>query len=121
MAAGATPAGAAGGPRLPSRDPFYRYHGSLSGIAPGTVLRTRSVTIAETGKPTPITATQVLYRTTGQLGQPTVTVATIIRPTTPPVVTKIVAYQTAYDALGSECDPSYTLRGWQSRLQHGPG
>jgi hypothetical protein len=25
--------------------------------------------------------------------------------------TKIVAYQTAYDALGSECDPSYTLQG----------
>jgi pimeloyl-ACP methyl ester carboxylesterase len=54
---------------------------------------------------------QVLYRTTGEQGQPTVTVTTIIKPLISFIGTKIVAYQTAYDALGSECDPSYTLQG----------
>lgn len=110
----AAPASASTTPALPSQDPFYTYSGSLSGVAPGTVLRTRTVSIAENGSPTPISATQVLYRTTGQLGQPTVTVATVIRPTLTVGATKIVSYQTAYDALGSECDPSYTLQGGNS-------
>src|SRR5579884_1186639 len=103
-------ASAASAPRLPTHDAFYRYSGPLEKVRPGAVLRRRQVQIAESGSSTPVTATQVLYRTTGQLGQPTVTVATVIRPATT-VVPKIVAYQTAYDALGSECDPSYTLRG----------
>ena len=105
---------AAGGPALPSADPFYTYSGSLAPLAPGTVLRQRSVSIAAGATSTPISATQVLYRTTGQLGQPTATVATILRPATQALVTKIVSYQTAYDALGSQCDPSYTLQGGNS-------
>ncbi len=107
----APPALAASGPTLPSRDPFYRYTKPLGHLAPGTVLRTRRVTIAESGKTAPVTATQILYRTANELGQPAVTVTTVIRPVAPAVGTKLVAYQTAYDALGSECDPSYTLRG----------
>jgi hypothetical protein len=111
----ASAAGArAAGPALPSNDPFYRYSGPLSVVAPGTVLRQRTVTLAEAGMSTPATATQVLYRTTGELGQPTATVATVIRPLTQPLLTRIVSYQTAYDALGSQCDPSYTLRGGNS-------
>jgi hypothetical protein len=58
-----------------------------------------------------MSARQVLYRTTGQYGQPTATVTTIIQPATSSGATKIVSYQTAYDALGSQCDPSYTLHG----------
>ncbi len=106
-------AGAAqGAPTLPTNDPFYSYSGSLSPIAPGTVLRTRSVSIQDAGLSVPLSATQVLYRTTGELGQPTVTVATIIRPVTGTLLpTKLVSYQTAYDALGPVCDPSYTLQG----------
>jgi hypothetical protein len=101
-------------PTLPSSDPFYSYSGSLANVAPGTVLRQRTVNVAENGNTTPITATQLLYRTTGELGQPTATVSTIIRPASAIVVKKIVSYQTAYDALGSECDPSYTLQGGNS-------
>jgi hypothetical protein len=52
----------------------------------------------------------VLYRTTGELGQPTVTVATVIEPLVG-LAKKIVSYQMAYDALGSQCDPSYTMQG----------
>jgi hypothetical protein len=102
-------------PRLPSKDPFYTYKGPLTHIKPGTVLKQRKVTIvdASTGKPVPtLSAQQVLYRTTSELGKPTITVATVIRSVVPnPNQKKIVSYQTAYDALGSQCDPSYTLRG----------
>jgi hypothetical protein len=98
---------------LPSQDPFYNYTGStpLSQIAPGTVLKERSVSLELEGLTIPVSTEQVLYRTTGELGQPTVTVTTIIRPLLSLLGTKIVAYQEAYDALGSECDPSYTLQG----------
>jgi hypothetical protein len=116
LAAGAAApaAQAATAPVLPSQDPFYTYTGStpLSQIAPGTVLKERSVSLSIEGVTVPVSTEQVLYRTTGELGQPTVTVTTIIRPLLALLLgTKIVAYQTAYDALGSECDPSYTLRG----------
>jgi hypothetical protein len=97
---------------LPTHDPFYVYTGStpLSQIAPGTVLKERSVTLKISSLTVPYTAEQVLYRTTGQLGQPTVSVTTIIQPVESPLG-EIVSYQSFYDALGSECDPSYTLRG----------
>jgi hypothetical protein len=108
-AAGA--AGAGSGPLLPSADPFYSYGGTLAGVAPGAVLRTRTVSQVALGITAPVRATQLLYRTTGELGQPTVTVATVIRPPLSVGAAKIVSYQTAYDALGSKCDPSYTLQG----------
>ncbi len=115
VSGGARPTSAAAasrsGPTLPSQDPFYKPPADLASLAPGTVIRQRTVNVAEEGDSTPISATQVLYRTTGELDQPTATVATIIRPTTAAEVTRVVSYQTAYDALGSQCDPSYTLQG----------
>jgi hypothetical protein len=112
VASGAASAQAAPALRLPSHDPFYTYTGSkpLSQIAPGTVLKTRPVTLKIASLTVPYQADQVLYRTTGEQGQPRITVTTIIKPLGS-LGTKIVSYQTAYDALGSECDPSYTLRG----------
>ncbi len=113
LLASGTVAAQAAGPVLPSKDPFYTYSGSkpLSQIAPGTVLKKRPITLDIASLTVPYASEQVLYRTTGELGQPTVTVTTIINPLASPLGTKIVSYQTAYDALGSECDPSYTLRG----------
>jgi pimeloyl-ACP methyl ester carboxylesterase len=104
---------AAATPVLPSQDPFYTYTGStpLSQIAPGTVLKERRVSLSIEGLTVPVSTVQVLYRTTGEEGQPTATVTTIIKPLISFIGTKIVAYQTAYDALGPECDPSYTLQG----------
>jgi len=104
-------AASASAPTLPSQDPFYTYSGSLSGVAPGTVLKSRPVTLP--GLSVPASASQVLYRTTGELGQPTITVATVIQPLVA-VLPDVVAYQTAYDGLGSQCEPSYTLRGGNS-------
>lgn len=98
---------------LPAHDPFYSYTGSrpLGQIAPGTVLKKRVITLKIASLTVPYQADQVLYRTAGEQGQPTVTVTTIIKPLASLLGTKIVSYQTAYDALGSQCDPSYTLRG----------
>jgi hypothetical protein len=107
------PAAQASGPTLPSQDPFYTYSGStpLADIAPGTVLAERSVSLVISGLTIPVSTEQVLYRTTGEQGQATATVTTIIKPLIPFEGNKIVAYQPAYDALGSECDPSYELQG----------
>jgi len=107
------PAARAASPTPPAQDPFYTYSGStpLSQIAPGTVLNKRGVSLTIEGLTVPVSTEQVLYRSTGELGQPTVTVTTIIRPLLSLLGTKIVAYQMAYDALGAECDPSYTLQG----------
>lgn len=108
------PARAATRRALPSQDPFYSYSGSrpLNAIAPGTVLRQRSVQVAlGPGNATPVGAEQLLYRTTGQRGQPTVTVTTVLTPATTPPLPRIVNYLSFYDGLGSECDPSYTLAG----------
>jgi hypothetical protein len=102
-------------PALPSADPFYSYPAAaLNAAAPGAILRQRTIPNADLGTSTPVSATQVLFRTIGEQRQPTATVATVIQPATPAAVTRIVSYQTAYDALGSECDPSYTLQGGNS-------
>lgn len=101
----------AAGPTPPASDPFYAYAGPLKAVAPGTVLRARQVTISAEGALPTLTATQVLYRTTNQLGEPDATVATIIRP---PVATgppKLLSYQTFYDGVASTCRPSYALQG----------
>jgi len=101
-------------PPLPSADPFYSYSAaSLTHVAPGTILRERTIPNADLGTTTPVSATQVLFRTSGEQGQPSATVATIISPAggSAPAATRIVSYQTAYDALGPVCDPSYTLQG----------
>src|SRR5438477_11242055 len=85
---------------LPSQDPFYTYSGStpLSTIPPGTVLKHRTVQLAfGAGNSTPIPAEQLLYRTTGQLGQPTVTVTTVLQPPSAPIVPRIVNYLSFYD------------------------
>jgi Secretory lipase len=109
-----TSAAGASTPALPSQDPFYAYSGPkrLTTVPPGTVLKRRSVQLAfGAGSSTPIRAEQLLYRTTGQLGQPTVTVTTVLQPTPVPIVPRIVGYMSFYDGLGSQCDPSYTLAG----------
>ena len=97
-------------PALPSGDPFYRYSGDMAGVAPGTVLKSRAVAPKIMTEEPAVDATQVLYRTTGELGQPTVTVATVIEPLGRAKPTGVVSYQDPYDGLGPECDPSYNLQ-----------
>jgi len=98
---------------LPHEDPFYRYDGAtpLAEVPPGTVLKTRPVTVGVPGSGVGVVpATQLLYRTQDQQPRPSVTVTTVVNPTGP-VNGGLVGYLSFYDALGDKCSPSYTLRG----------
>ena len=106
----AVPSGAASGPVPPNQDPFYSYSGPTE--THGTVLDSRPVDLAlGTVTSTPVKAEQILYASTDQLGDPSVTVTTVLVPTPAPVVPHIVEYLSFYDGLGPLCDPSYTLAG----------
>jgi hypothetical protein len=96
----------------PSKDPFYRYEGktSLAKIAPGTVLKTRSVSLHIEGIELPITAVQLLYRSTSELGRPTVNVTSVLLPPLK-LSSSVVSYQSFYDSLNTEDDPSYAIAG----------
>jgi len=98
-----TAGAASAAPAPPTRDPFYVPSGSPATVAPGTVLRARAIAINLAGLPG-LTGTQVLYRTTNQLGQASATVATIIRPPVP--TGKLLSYQTFYDGVAATCRPS---------------
>jgi hypothetical protein len=107
------PGAHADGPARPDRDAFYTYTGSkpLADIAPGTVLKKRATQLYFGPMSIPVASEQLLYRTTGQRGQPTVTVTTVIAPANVPLTPNIVGYLSFYDGLDPKCDPSYTLAG----------
>jgi hypothetical protein len=111
MLVGATAAGAA--PPPPGQDPFYRYDGStpLDQLAPGTVLKTRTESLHVVGIPTPIKAVQLLYRSTGQRGQATSNVTSVLLPPLRIGAPKVVSYQSFYDSLNPDDEPSYTISG----------
>ena len=97
----------------PKDDPFYTYSGStpLEQIPPGTVLATRSIPYHILGLPTPLKTTQLLYRSTSQTGKPTVNVTSVIQPLHQPDTTRILSYQSAYDSLNRNDQPSYAING----------
>jgi hypothetical protein len=71
----------------------------------------RTISFGDGQPHTPRKATQLLYVTTDQLGCRSVSVVTVFQPLTKvaSATTRIFSYQTSYDALGAQCDPSYTL------------
>ncbi len=97
----------------PQQDPFYSYQGSvpLASIAPGTVLKTRVLPYHVAGLPLPVTAVQLLYRSTGEIGQPTVNVTSVLLPPVRLGSPDVVSYESFYDALTPEADPSYAISG----------
>lgn len=100
-------------PLLPCDDPFYQPPNGFQHAEPGTVLRSRDVEVAFLGViPQPVTAVQLLYRTTDMNGQPEATVTTVIVPgeRAPGPTTPLLSYQCAIDAMSSRCFPSYALR-----------
>ncbi|MGO4260964.1 lipase family protein [Lysobacter sp. TAB13] len=116
MAASLAIAGAAGSAQArlaPGDDPFYQYTGDtpLENIAPGTVLKTRTVPYHVVGFALPIKTTQLLYRSTGQLGQPTVNVTSVIQPVFALGRQKLISYQSFYDSLNPDDEPSYAISG----------
>lgn len=107
---GAGSAGAAS-----ASDPFYQYTGStpLASIAPGTVVKTRTVPYHIVGFATPLKATQLLYRATNAQGQPTVNVTSVIQPTCLFCLNrdKVISYQSFYDSLNPNDQPSVQIAG----------
>ena len=97
----------------PEQDPFYRYEGKtkLKKIAPGTVLKTRTVPFHVSGIEVPIEAVQLLYRSTSALGKPTVNVTSVLLPPLKIGAPTVVSYQSFYDSLNTEDDPSYEISG----------
>lgn len=109
---------AAGGTRplaaipAPQHDPFYTPPDPIPDVSPGTVLRSRPVTVRALAVPVPVRSWQVLYRSTDTQGQPEAVSSTVLVPVTPwnggprPLVT----YAVGSHGLGPECAPSYQLR-----------
>jgi Secretory lipase len=95
----------------PKDDPFYSYPDPLDSIAPGTVLKTRNFHYHIFGFPTLLKTTQLLYRSTSQTGNPTVNVTSIIAPPIQIDKTKVLSYQSAYDSLNRNDEPSYAISG----------
>jgi hypothetical protein len=97
----------------PKDDPFYSYAGTapLQSTEPGTVLKTRSFRYHLFGFPTLLKATQLLYRSTSQTGTPTVNVTSIIEPPIEFDNKKVISYQSAYDSLNRNDEPSYAISG----------
>jgi len=103
----------AAAPPLPTADPFYTYDGgSLADQPPGAVLggpRTVDISMMSLLGPAPTSGTQLLYRTTDELGNPSQTVTTVFEPSG--TSKGIVDYLSYYDGLGPACSPSYTMQG----------
>lgn len=97
----------------PRDDPFYSYDGAvpLADVTPGTVLKTRSFRYHIFGFPTLLKTTQLLYRSTSQTGKPTTNVTSIIAPPIQFDGRKVVSYQSAYDSLNRNDEPSYAISG----------
>jgi hypothetical protein len=97
----------------PAQDPFYKYEGKtpLKHIAPGAVLKTRTVSDHIEGIELPVTAVQLLYRSTSELGKPTVNVTSVLLPPVKALTPSVLSYQSFYDSLGTEDDPSYAISG----------
>jgi hypothetical protein len=97
----------------PKDDPFYSYTGStpLASIAPGTVLQTRSFPYHIFAFPTLLETTQLLYRSTSQTGKPAVNVTSVIQPLIQSDEKKVISYQSAYDSLNRNDEPSCAISG----------
>ncbi len=96
----------------PVHDPFFRYSGTvpLQQYAPGDVLAVRTVPYHLLNAPTPLTAMQILYRSTDARGRPIANVTSVLRP---PGAhgDRVVSYQSAYDSLNPDDGPSRAIAG----------
>lgn len=95
-------------------DAFYKTPEPLPKQPPGTILKSRSVTLAPLlGIPlSTYKAWQLQFISRDSHGHPIAAIATVVKPTAPATTsTPLLAYQYAEDSLGSQCAPSHTLTG----------
>ena len=98
-------------------DPFFQYadSASLADVAPGTVLRSRTISVYIAGIKTRLNATQIVYRSTDAMMRPAANVTTIFTPDCSQVScankNKVISYQSFYDSLNPEDGPSRAYAG----------
>ena len=111
--AGLAPAVASAAPPRPGNDPFYAYTDAkpLADVAPGTVLKTRTRPFRVSGITLPITAVQLQYRSTSFKGEPTTNVTSVLLPPIKSKTTRVFSYQSFYDSLNVDDQPSYAVSG----------
>ena len=80
-------------------------------MAPGTVIKTRTVSDHIEGIELPVKAVQLLYRSTSELGKPAVNVTSVLLPPLKAGTPTVLSYQSFYDSLTAEDDPSYAISG----------
>ncbi|KAI6793551.1 secretory lipase-like protein 1 precursor [Hortaea werneckii] len=112
-------------PIPPAQDPFYRAPAGYENAAPGTILASRpapaKLAILNTIPVNIKEVTQLLYRTNNAMGEPEVTVTTVMVPENASY-DKVVSYQVAEDSGGEiNCAPSYTLQTGSQALYAGTG
>jgi len=106
---------------LPGDDPFYAVPSGISGLSNGTILGSRPIAATLLSVPLPAQAWQVKYKTLDEQGNPTATVTTVIVPNTPwsgRGPRPFLSYQTFEDGVGTQCAPSYALRGGLQAALH---
>jgi hypothetical protein len=96
-----------------AQDQFSTYTGSrpLGQIPPGAVLNTQTISYHVLGIALPLQVVQLLYRSTGALGQPTTNVTSVIKPLVSTAPPEAVAYNSAYDSLNPADEPSAQIAG----------
>ncbi len=98
-------------------DPFFQYAGGepLGSIAPGAVLKARTISAYIAGIKTSLNATQLVYRSTDAKQRPTTNVTTVFAPdcgkTSCANKNKVISYQSFYDSLNPEDAPSRAYAG----------
>ena len=98
-------------------DPFFQYTDStpLADIAPGAILKSRTISVYIAGIKTTLKATQLVYRSTDAKQRPTANVTTIFAPdcskTSCTNKNKVISYQSFYDSLNPEDGPSRAYAG----------
>ena len=103
--------------RSATPDPFFVYSGStpLADYAPGTVLKSRSISVYIAGFKTSYKATQLVYRSTDAMQRPAANVTTIFTPDCSTASctnkNKVLSYQSFYDSLNPEDGPSRAFAG----------
>ncbi|KAH9822805.1 Secretory lipase [Teratosphaeria destructans] len=93
---------------LPANDPFYSPPAGFASKEPGTILKSRTVSVAFLSLvPDLVEAYQLLYRTTAVNGSAIAAVTTVFKPIIGAKTDRFVSFHTAYDSSSSICDPSY--------------
>lgn len=98
---------APGAPPLPADDAFYTAPAPLPDLPPGTVIKSRPVTVTGYGFPIPAQSWQLMFVSRNAKGTPVEGIATVMVPTQSAPMGKrpLVSYQTAEDSLARHCAP----------------